>query len=182
MATAVDMFALSPFDALAEYERRSLAHVAGTPEQIDAPGLWRGIGFRVGSRLLVSGIDEINELLAVPALTSVPGTQPWLLGVANVRGNLVPVVDFARFLFGERTQHSDRTRLLVVRQGGGNVALLVDEVFGQRTVDEEQRREAEREEDPRLARFVDHRVGEQQLAMFSMSRLVRAPDFRQAAA
>jgi twitching motility protein PilI len=49
-------------------------------------------------------------------------------------------------------------------------------------VDEEQRREAEREEDPRLARFVDHRVGEQQLAMFSMSRLVRAPDFRQAAA
>ena len=102
--------------------------------------------------------------------------------MANVRGNLVPVVDFARFLFGERTQHSDRTRLLVVRQGGGNVALLVDEVFGQRTVDEEQRREAEREEDPRLARFVDHRVGEQQLAMFSMSRLVRAPDFRQAAA
>src|SRR5690348_3397904 len=172
----------TPFEILARYERLSLAHASDTQDKLEAPGLWRGIGFRVGSRLLVSGIDEINELLAVPALTSVPGTQPWLLGVANVRGNLVPVVDFARFLFGERTQHSDRTRLLVVRQGGGNVALLVDEVFGQRTVDEEQRREAEREEDPRLARFVDHRVGEQQLAMFSMSRLVRAPDFRQAAA
>ena len=124
----------------------------------------------------------INELLAVPVLTPVPGTQPWLLGVANVRGNLVPVVDFARFLFGERTQQSDRTRLLVVRQGGGSVALLVDEVFGQRTVDEEQRREAGREDDPRLARFAESRVGEQQLAVFSMNRLVRAPDFRQAAA
>ena len=110
--------------------------------------------------LLVSGIDEINELLAVPTLTPVPGTQSWLLGVANVRGNLVPVVDFGRFLFGERTQHSERTRLLVVRQGSGSVALLVDEVFGQRTVDEQQRREAEREDDPRLARFVDNRVGE----------------------
>jgi twitching motility protein PilI len=105
-----------------------------------------------------------------------------LLGVANVRGNLVPVIDFARFLFGERTQHSERARLLVVRQGGGNVALLVDEVFGQRTVDETQRREAGREEDPRLTRFVESRVGEQQLAIFSMNRLVRAPDFRQAAA
>jgi twitching motility protein PilI len=102
--------------------------------------------------------------------------------VANVRGNLVPVVDFGRFLFGERTQHTERTRLLVVRQGGGSVALLVDEVFGQRTVDEEQRREAGREDDPRLARFADSRVGEQQLAVFSMNRLVRAPDFRQAAA
>ena len=60
--------------------------------------------------------------------------------------------------------------------------LWVDAVFGQRTVDEEQRREAEREEDQRLTRFVEERVGEQRLAVFSMSRLVRAPDFRQAAA
>ncbi len=172
----------TPFEILARYQRLSLVHASESQDQLDAPGLWRGIGFRVGARLLVTGIDEINELLAVPTLTPVPGTQPWLLGVANVRGNLVPVIDFARFLFGERTQHSDRTRLLVVRQGSNNVALMVDEVFGQRTVDQEQRRDAVAEDDPRLARFVDSRVGEQQLAIFSMNRLVRAPDFRQAAA
>ena len=132
----------TPFEILARYQRLSLVHASESQDQLDAPGLWRGIGFRVGARLLVTGIDEINELLAVPTLTPVPGTQPWLLGVANVRGNLVPVIDFARFLFGERTQHSDRTRLLVVRQGSNNVALMVDEVFGQRTVDQEQRRDA----------------------------------------
>ncbi len=173
---------LSPFEILARYERLSLAHASGTPEKLEAPGLWRGIGYRAGSRLFVSGIDEISELLAVPALTPVPGTQPWLLGVANVRGNLVPVIDLARFLFGERTQSTERTRLLVVRQGAGSVALMVDEVFGQRTVDAEQRRQAEQEEDPRLTRFVDDRVGEPRLAVFSMGKLVRAPDFRQAAA
>lgn len=172
----------TPFEILARYERLSLAHASETQQTMEAPGLWRGIGFRVGDRLLVSGIDEINELLAVPVLTPVPGTQPWLLGVANLRGNLVPVIDFGRFLFGERTQHTDRSRLLVVRQGSGNVALLVDEVFGQRTVDPTQRSAAVLEDDPRLARFVENRVGEQQLAIFSMSRLVRAPDFRQAAA
>lgn len=173
---------LSPFEILARYERLSLAHASDTQQTMEAPGLWRGIGFRVGPRLFVSGIDEINELLAVPVLTPVPGTQPWLLGVANVRGNLVPVIDFARFLFGIRTQPTERTRLLIVRQSGGSVALMVDEVFGQRTVDEQQRREAEPEDDPRLSRFVDDRVGEQKLAVFSMNRLVRAPDFRQAAA
>jgi twitching motility protein PilI len=173
---------LSPFEILARYERLSLAHASDTQDKFEAPGLWRGIGFRVGSRLLLSGIDEINELLTVPTLTPVPGTQPWLLGVANVRGNLVPVVDMGRFLFGERTQSSDRSRLLVVRQGGVNVALLGDEVLGQRTVEVEQRQHAQEEDDPRLARFVDNRVGEQHLAIFSMNRLVRAPDFRQAAA
>ncbi|MEO8810806.1 MAG: chemotaxis protein CheW [Rhodanobacter sp.] len=172
----------TPFEILARYERLSLAHASDAQEKFEAPGLWRGIGFRVGSRTLLSGIDEISELLAVPTLTSVPGTQPWLLGVANVRGNLVPVVDIARFLFGERTQQSDRSRLLVVRQGSGSVALLVDEVLGQRTVDEEQREQAQVEDDPRLARFAESRVGEQQMAIFSMNRLVRAPDFRQAAA
>lgn len=173
---------LSPFEILARYERLSLVHASDTPEKLEAPGLWRGIGYRVGGRLFVSGIDEISELLAVPALTPVPGTQAWLLGVANVRGNLVPVVDLGRFLFGERTLQTERSRLLVVRQGAGNVALLVDEVFGQRTVDTEARRSAEQEDDPRLSRFVEERVGEPRLAVFSMGRLVRAPDFRQAAA
>jgi twitching motility protein PilI len=181
MNTAV---AQTPFEILARYERLSLAHASGTQERLEAPGLWRGIGYRAGNRLFVSAIDEINELLAVPPLTPVPGTRPWLLGVANVRGNLMPVVDMARFLFSERTLHSERARLLVVRQGGGSVALLVDEVFGQRTVDAQQRRGAEQEDDPRLSRFVDDRVDVdgQRLALFSMGKLVRAPDFRQAAA
>jgi len=176
--------AQSPFEILARFERLSLAHASGTPEKLEAPGLWRGIGFRAGSGVFVSAIDEINELLAVPPLTPVPGTLPWLLGVANVRGNLMPVVDLARFLFGERTATTERTRLLVVRQGGGNVALMVDEVFGQRTVDAEQWRAAGREDDPRLARFADDRVhvGAQRFTLLSMNKLVRAPDFRQAAA
>jgi twitching motility protein PilI len=57
-------------------------------------------------------------------------------------------------------------------------------VFGQRTVDMEQRQMAAREDDPRLTRFVEDRVeaDAQHLALFSMSKLVRAPDFRQAAA
>ena len=54
---------------------------------------------------------------------------------------------------------------------------------GQRTMDEGQRDTGEQENDPRLTRFVSENVqlGEQTYGLFSMSRLVRAPDFRQAA-
>jgi hypothetical protein len=111
MAIALDMLALSPFEALAEYERRSLAHVAGVPEQIDAPGLWRGIGFRIGTRYLVSSINEVNEILTFPSLTLVPGTRHWLLGVANVRGNLVPLIDLKQYLEGERALLTESSRV-----------------------------------------------------------------------
>ncbi|HMM58077.1 MAG: chemotaxis protein CheW [Proteobacteria bacterium] len=175
---------LSPFEALADYERRSLAHVAGMPEQIEAPGLWRGIGFRIGQRYMVSGIHEVNEILTPPALTIVPGTRGWLLGVANVRGNLVPVIDLKQYLEGERTQVTDASRVLLVRQAGGSVGLLIDEVLGQRSFSEEQRAEAIGEDDERYGRFVGEKypLGEMHWGQFSMATLVRSPDFVQAAA
>lgn len=176
--------ASDPYALLARYERLALAHALQTPAQQEAAGLWRGIGYVAGGRRLLSGIDEIVELLAPPALTPVPGARSWLLGVANVRGQLMPAIDLGAFLFERRTPPEGRSRLLVARQHGGQVALLVGEVCGQRTVDEELRKLGRAEDDPRLTRFVDARVlidGED-YAIFSLARLVRAADFRQAAA
>lgn len=34
----------------------------------------------------------------MPPVTPVPGAQPWLLGVGNLRGNLFPVIDLKQFL------------------------------------------------------------------------------------
>jgi twitching motility protein PilI len=175
---------LNSFEALVDYERRSLAHVAGVPEQIEAPGLWRGIGFRVGERVFVSSIHEVNEILSMPsAVTPVPATRNWLLGVANVRGNLIALVDLKQFLLEQRTHVSDRTRVLWVKQQGGGVGLLVDEVLGQRNLTDEQRVDAEGEADERLGRFVTENVtlGTTRVGMFSMVELTRAGDFQQTA-
>jgi twitching motility protein PilI len=184
MSATTDTLQLTPFEVLADYERRSLAHIAGMPEEVEASGLWRGIGFRVGGRYLVSSIAEVNEILTVPQLTVVPGTRPWLLGVANVRGNLVPVVDLRNFIEGDRSQVTDGTRVLVIRQHGGSVGLMVDEVLGQRNFSDEQRADAEDESDQRYGRFVPERyqLGEVLWGLFSMAALVRTPEFLQAAA
>lgn len=173
---------LTSFEALVDYERRSLAHVAGVPEQIEAPGLWRGIGFRIGDRVFVSSISEVNEILSMPpTLTPVPATRNWLLGVGNVRGNLLGIVDLKQFLFDQRSHVSDRSRVLWVKQAGGGVGLLVDEVLGQRNLTDEQRVDAEGESDQRLARFVTENVtlGPASVGMFSMVELTRAADFQQ---
>jgi len=184
MAAAADHFVGTPFEVLADYERRSLAHVAGLPEQIEAPGLWRGIGFRVGVRYFVSVIAEVNEILTPPLLTQVPGTRRWLLGVANVRGNLVPIIDLRDFVEGERSVLTESSRVLVVRQHAGSVGLLIDEVLGQRSFTEEQRDEAVGEADERYQRFVGEnlQLGDVLWGLFSMAALVRAAEFQQGSA
>lgn len=184
MANAPEHSVTGPYETLADYERLSLAHVAGLPDQIEAPGLWRGIGFRLGARHMVSSIAEVNEILTMPSLTVVPGTQTWLLGVANVRGNLVAVIDLRGHIEGERTVTTDATRVLLVRQHGGSVGLLVDEVMGQRSFSDEQRSLAFGEEDERYARYIGEKVqlGEILWGLFSMSALVRTAEFQQASA
>ena len=184
MSSVLDLQQLTPFEALANYEKRSLAHAAGLPEQIEAPGLWRGIGFRVGIRYFVSVIAEVNEILTPPLLTQVPGTRRWLLGVANVRGNLVPIIDLRDFVEGERSVLSESSRVLVVRQHAGSVGLLVDEVLGQRSFSEEQRADAVGEADERYHRFVGEnlQLGDVLWGLFSMAALVRAAEFQQGSA
>ena len=184
MVTAADHSVATPFEVLADYERRSLAHLAGLPDQVEAPGLMRGIGFRIGVRHFVSIIAEVNEILTPPLLTAVPGTRRWLLGVANVRGNLVPIIDLRDFIEGERSVITEASRVLVVRQHAGSVGLLIDEVLGQRSFSDEQRADALGEADERYQRFVGEnlQLGEVLWGLFSMAALVRAAEFQQGSA
>ena len=170
------------FETLADYEARSLVHAPGRPELVEAPGHWRGVGFRLGQRRLVSSFDEVMEILPLPPVTAVPGAQPWMLGVANVRGTLLPVVDLKQFLEGERTVVHDGQRMLVVRQSGGNVAVIIDELFGQRTFNDTHRAELDGENEGRYGQLVNqvYRLADVSWGVFSMQTLTRTPEFRQA--
>jgi twitching motility protein PilI len=55
------------------------------------------LGVEIGGRRYLLDLLEAGEIVPVPALTGVPLTQPWYLGLANIRGSLVGVVDLARF-------------------------------------------------------------------------------------
>ncbi|MDX1625173.1 MAG: chemotaxis protein CheW [Wenzhouxiangellaceae bacterium] len=120
------------FGLLADFERRSIDHDVTSSSQRDSDSNWDGVVFRLGDHRLTVGITEVDEILPLPAATPVPGSADWLLGMANVRGNLVTVVDLGWFLFGSRTPITARTRVILTRLQGRYLGLIVDEVFGQR--------------------------------------------------
>jgi twitching motility protein PilI len=78
-------------------------------------------------------------VIATPQLVSVPLTKPWFLGVANIRGNLYGVVDFAGFLGATTpTPHvsgvGSRLMLFGPRVGELRAGILVPQVLGLRNL------------------------------------------------
>lgn len=91
---------------------------------------WNGIAFEVGGQEFVAPMGEISEILAVPELTPIPLTKPWLLGVANVRGRLLPLADLAKFLNIDSGERLKDKKVMVIDQDGVFSGILVDQVLG----------------------------------------------------
>ena len=72
-------------------------------------------------------LTDVSEIIRPPAVTRVPNSSPHLIGVANVRGTVLPVVALSGILGYEPSARSARTRVVVVK-GKSAVGLLVDEV------------------------------------------------------
>ena len=73
-------------------------------------------------------IMSVQEIIRVPAMARVPRTPPFVDGIANLRGVVLPIIDM-RARFGmERAADTDRTRVLVVDIDGTKTGLRVDRV------------------------------------------------------
>lgn len=123
---------IKPFELLLEYERRSVAHALSGSSSDESIEDWSGIGFKVGEDYLVSVVDNINEVVILPELIRIPGIDTWVLGLVNIRSNLIPAIDLKQYLFGEPSRITKHSRMLIIDQPGGQAGLVVDEVFGQR--------------------------------------------------
>lgn len=100
------------------------------PAQIDLTPTRTVVCFRVLGVGVAMLLEEMNELFEVPHCTRLPRVKPWVKGVANVRGKLTPIIDFAGFLGGRLTSPPKRQRVLLVGSEDIAAGLIVDEVIG----------------------------------------------------
>ena len=91
------------------------------------------VGFHVGDVHYAVPIDRVKEISNPLEMVALPHAPPAVVGVADYRGDVVPVVDLrARFNLAT-TVVTRKTKWLVVEVAGRMVALVVDavsEVFG----------------------------------------------------
>ena len=130
----------APFDRLLLIERR--VRSARPDVMRRSSQLWLGLAFRVRDQWFVAPREDVREILPLPPMSRVPGGKPWLLGVANVRGSILPVSDLAQFLGQVRRNVTSTTRVLVLNNARVPAGLLVDEVAGYRQFAPEDQRHA----------------------------------------
>lgn len=91
------------------------------------------LGFEVGHENYLVTLSEVSEVIPVPSIMPVPQTQLWFKGLANVRGKLYSLVDFAAFLGGEAASVGVDRRVLLLHdkiiEGAG---LVVGKMLGLR--------------------------------------------------
>jgi twitching motility protein PilI len=173
-----------PFSLLRDIEIRSQEKALGLPQQMEIRRTWSGIGFRVGETYLVSAIDEVSEILTYPDMTTVPSAQNWIRGIANVRGVLLPIMDFTGVIDGETLKLGRKSRVLVIQEDDMSTGLVVDEVFGMRHFFDEEKVDEIPRVSSRLGEFLKgaYRQGECHWGIFSMRNLAKSEDFKNVAA
>lgn len=74
-------------------------------------------------------IEQVREIRPLESITKVPNAKSYVLGVMNLRGMIVPVIDVKEKLgFSSDGTSSPKARVLVADVGGHLTGLLIDEV------------------------------------------------------
>lgn len=93
------------------------------------------LGFRVGDAHWLVSLSDAEEVIPVPTIVPVPGARRWFRGVANIRGRLFAVSDFADFMgIGVTPAHSSCRLLIPHHDFGINAALIVSSTQGLKNV------------------------------------------------
>ena len=173
-----------PFELLAEIERRSRqAHsgqVGGT-----MPAEWVGVGFRIGEEQFVASREQVREVLMLPdSITRVPGAKRWLLGIANLRGHLLPLVDVKLLLGSGRTSLRRTSRVISANHREIPAGLVVDEVVGFRRFGDHEFTDVWPETVVRCDRFLTcaYQRGDESWPVFDLFAFIESNLFLRAAA
>jgi twitching motility protein PilI len=162
------------------FQQELAARLASTSDaEVDSTRL----GLVCGGGQWLTRLADAAEVVPVPPIVTVPLTQPWFAGIANIRGNLYSVVDLAAFLGRDKAEAPGgaahgRLVLFGARAGDLRAGVLVQRVLGLRSV-------AEFTASPPppaapdwfVQRWVDADGGEWQ--EIDLARLARDPSFLQ---
>jgi chemotaxis signal transduction protein len=114
---------------------------AEVPAEVPAPALpgpaaapaARACVVRLGGRPFAVDVIDAREVVRLETTTAVPGAPPLVLGVMNLRGHVLPVVEVRPLLGLPARSASDRA--LVLADGDRRAAVVIEAVIGLTTLE-----------------------------------------------
>lgn len=169
----------TPFALLIELDQRCRDNAKGLPAGAKVEEDWIGIGFGILGQRLIAKMADVTEILPPPKTIRIPGVQPWVKGLANIRGTLLPILDMSAFLEGSKTKLGKESRVLIINKDNVVAGLLVEEVFGLRRFKPDARKQKDHLENGSMTPYLDGMFSDDQLQwdIFSVEKLVNHEQF-----
>jgi purine-binding chemotaxis protein CheW len=97
-------------------------------EQAENNPITQWVTFRLAEETYGVNVMQVQEVLRMTEIAPVPGAPSYVLGIINLRGNVVTVMD-TRSRFGlPPHEHDDATRIVIIEAEDQVVGILVDSV------------------------------------------------------
>lgn len=97
-------------------------------DEVKAEKFNQYVGFMIGAELYGIDIHAIQEIDRMQSVTKLPKSLPFIEGVVNLRGTIIPIVDMSKRFGAEPVNVDRRTRIVIVRIGDQTVGLIVESV------------------------------------------------------
>ncbi len=82
--------------------------------------------FELGAERYAVEARHVREVVAVPEITPVPDTRPWVLGLSNFRGELLAMIDLRRLVGLRPREDGHRARVVVLGHDRAALGVVVD--------------------------------------------------------
>jgi purine-binding chemotaxis protein CheW len=86
------------------------------------------VSFKIGDEEFGVDILKVQEINRMLDITRVPNAPPYVVGVINLRGKVIPVVELRQRFGMEHKEHDKNTRIIVMEIGGKIIGFVVDAV------------------------------------------------------
>lgn len=125
--------------SLSEQDKKSLLKARATslavlPRTETAEEYLEIVEFQLASETYAIELRHAGEVSLLKELTPVPCTPAFVLGIINVHGRILSVVDLKRFFDLPNSALTDLNRVIVVRKDGMEVGILADTIHGVRRI------------------------------------------------
>lgn len=128
-------FAPSPEEQDEILKARARALSREAVESNGANGWMDAVVFTMAHERYAVAHEYVREVYPLQELTPIPCTPPFILGVVNIRGQIMPLTDLKKFFGLPEKGLSDVNRVVVLHAPGVEIAIIADLVIGMRQFD-----------------------------------------------
>ncbi|MGM0508957.1 MAG: chemotaxis protein CheW [Fusobacteriota bacterium] len=86
----------------------------------------RLIIFNLGENIYGFDIQKVQEIMNVPVITKLPSNLDYILGVINLRGKVIPIINLRKRLRLKNKQKSEKKKIIILKENDSTYGFLVD--------------------------------------------------------